>query len=69
MIEIIVEELDENPLSTIMAIELEKKKKRDAAKKKKKKDEEMMSTGSDIDMNPTGRPRKKKIKEARGFLY
>ena len=33
------ENIDENPLSTIMAIELEKKKKRDAEKKKKKNED------------------------------
>ena len=63
MIEIIVEELDENPMVAGAAAAAAKK----AAEKKKKKDEEMMSTGSDIDMNPTGRPRKKKIKEARKY--
>ena len=28
-----------------------------------KTEEDMMSTGSAIDMNPTGKPKKKKIKE------
>ena len=67
-------EIDESPLATIMAIEIEKKKKRDALKKKQKKDEDTMSTSSAIDMNPTGKQgkevswkpaKKKKLKEAR----
>jgi len=32
-----------------------------------KTEEDMMSTGSVIDMNPTGKPKKKKIKEARKY--
>ena len=65
MIEIIVEELDENPMVAGAAAAAEKK----ALEKKKKKEkyEDMMSTSSSIDMNPTGRPRKKKIKEARKY--
>ena len=61
MIEIIVEELDENPMVAGAAAAAVKKALE--KKKKKEKNEDMMSTSSSIDMNPTGRPRKKKIKE------
>lgn len=65
MIEIIVEELDENPMVAGAAAAAVKKALE--KKKKKEKNEDMMSTSSSIDMNPTGRPRKKKIKEARKY--
>ena len=65
MIEIIVEELDENPMVAGAAAAAVKKALE--KKKKKEKNEDMMSTGSNIDMNPTGRPRNKKIKEARKY--
>ena len=58
-------EIEEWGPAAIVAKQVIDKKKKE--KKDKKKDEEMMSTGSDIDMNPTGRPKKKKIKEARKY--
>ena len=74
MIEIIVEELDENPMVAGAAAAAVKKSLE--KKKKKEKNEDMMSTSSSIDMNPTGKQgkevswkpaKKKKLKEARKY--